>query len=346
VTDRTERGSRQRPFDSAIVGGGPAGLSAAIYLGRMRRDALVIDDLAGRSLWSQVNRNYLGFPDGIEAAELRLLGQRQAHRYGATHWDGRVEDAIADDGLFRLEVAPSGASEQGSDENVAVEERMLDRVGAERISAPRSVFARTLVLATGVDDDFPEFVGRDECVGTSLFWCTICDGYESSGQRTLVIGHDEEAVSTALQILQFTDRVMLVSGRSRFEVPEERLAEARAEGVAVHESTIHEYRNDHGCIRAVRLADEPATVLAPDIVFAVVEHHPKNALALRLGLGVDELGYVLTDSEMKTSLAGVFAAGDVTRLHNHQVSSAVHEGGMAAAAANYFLYRPVQKASR
>ena len=76
--------------DCVVVGGGPAGLSAAVNLGRMRRSVMVVDDRDGRSLWSQINRNYLGFPDGIPAAEIRLLGRRQAARYGARFLLGRV----------------------------------------------------------------------------------------------------------------------------------------------------------------------------------------------------------------------------------------------------------------
>src|SRR5438093_13563997 len=70
-------------YDCAIIGGGPAGLSAAVYMGRMRRGVVVIDDKSGRSTWHQVNRNYLGFPDGVHAIALRELGETQARRYGA-----------------------------------------------------------------------------------------------------------------------------------------------------------------------------------------------------------------------------------------------------------------------
>src|SRR5512140_3036491 len=89
-------------FDCVIIGGGPAGRSAAVNLGRMRRSVLVIDDRDGRSLWSQINRNYLGFPDGIPAAEIRLQGRRQAARYGARFLLGRVTAADRDGDLFRL----------------------------------------------------------------------------------------------------------------------------------------------------------------------------------------------------------------------------------------------------
>ena len=82
-----------RQVDCAIVGGGPGGLSAAVCLARMRRSVLVIDDRDGRSLWGQTNRNYLGFPNGISAAEIRLAGRRQAARYGTRFLSGRVAAA-------------------------------------------------------------------------------------------------------------------------------------------------------------------------------------------------------------------------------------------------------------
>jgi thioredoxin reductase (NADPH) len=78
-------------------------------------------------------------------------------------------------------------------------------------------------------------------------------------------------------------------------------------------------------------------------VFAVTPKHPNTALARQLGIKLDANGYILADDEQKTNVPGVYAAGDATRLHNHQISSAVHEGGMAAAAANYYLYGDLQK---
>src|SRR5664279_676901 len=96
----------EREVDCAIIGGGPAGLSAAVCLSRMRRSVLVIDDRDGRSLWGQTNRNYLGFPDGIPAAEIRLQGRRQAARYGTKFLNGRVV-AASHDGLFHLRVESS-----------------------------------------------------------------------------------------------------------------------------------------------------------------------------------------------------------------------------------------------
>jgi thioredoxin reductase len=88
--------------DCVVIGGGPAGLSAAVNMGRMRRSVIVVDDRDGRSLWGQTNRNYLGFPDGIPAAEIRFAGRRQAARYGARFVHGHVRAASAVPGPERL----------------------------------------------------------------------------------------------------------------------------------------------------------------------------------------------------------------------------------------------------
>src|SRR3954454_18817765 len=113
-------GSRGEPFDCAIIGGGPAGLSAAIYLGRLRRTTVVIDAHEGRSLWYQVNHNYLGFPDGVEAAELRKLGRRQATNYGTLFGNGEVTGIQHDGDLFCVQLGPAlpldAEPEQGSQE--------------------------------------------------------------------------------------------------------------------------------------------------------------------------------------------------------------------------------------
>src|SRR5437868_7064693 len=105
--DVPDLGRRDEPFDCAIIGGGPAGLSAAVYLGRLRRTTVVIDAHEGRSLWYQVNRNYLGFPDGIEAAELRKLGRRQAANYGTRFREGDVAHIERTGDLFCLEMTPA-----------------------------------------------------------------------------------------------------------------------------------------------------------------------------------------------------------------------------------------------
>jgi thioredoxin reductase (NADPH) len=342
-------GAAVRVCDCAVIGGGPAGLSAAVNLARMRRSVLVIDDRDGRSLWSQINRNYLGFPDGIPAAEIRLQGRRQAARYGAGFLLGRVTAADHDAGLFRLRVegdvtGDAGIDSAGTDANVTRDEEMGRSLGEVKAGTSEEVLARTVILATGVRDPFPKFPGRDECVGRSLFWCIACDGYETIGCSVGVVGHNEDAVEMALAMLEFTDRITIAAGRAGgFSVPDSRLADLTANGIVVHHWPVSGYPNENGQIQALVLGDPKKTRIPVEMVFTAHTPTARNEIARQLGVNLNALGQIVVDTEQHTNLPGVYAAGDATSVHDHQVSAAVHEGNQAACAANYFLYRAVQK---
>jgi thioredoxin reductase (NADPH) len=323
--------------DCVVVGGGFAGLSAAINLGRMRRSVLLVDE-RDRFQWRHIYHNYLGFPDGVSALELRRLGWRQATEYGARLVLGRVTTAAAAEGdRFRLRLGPPAWPKEGRDPDMAAMFGEVPEGGVE-------VLARTLVLGTGVMGHFPEFPGRDECVGVSLFWCIHCDGYESIDKTVGVVGHDEEAIQTALGLLDFTPRVTIVAGRPEgFEVAASRLADLTGEGIAAHPHAVAQYRNSNGQMQALILDDAARTLIPVEHVYTVCRSVPTNDLARQLGVELNPAGYIVVDTTQHTSVPGVYAAGDVTALHNHQVSAAVHEGNEAAASANYYLYRPVQK---
>jgi thioredoxin reductase (NADPH) len=304
-----------RTYDCAIVGGGPAGLSAAIYMGRMRRSVVVIDDDQGRSNWHQVNRNYLGFVDGIHATSLRDVGEKQASKLGVRFLAARA----------------TGASYVGEES---------DRVFTVETSKGL-VRARTLILCTGVRDRFPEFEGSEECIGQSMFWCIICDGYESIGKKIIVLGHNERAASLALQLRVFTEDITLVSWDEPFNLPAEKLALLNEHGVKTHDSGCNLFTCSKGQLEKIKLED--GTELELDMVFVAQWIEPNTQLAQQLDVYLDPHGYIVADAEQCTNVGGVYAAGDVTKLNNHQITSAVHEGGMAAAAANYFLYEDWQK---
>jgi thioredoxin reductase (NADPH) len=303
-------------YDCAVVGAGPAGLSAALYMGRMRRSVVVIDDREGRSTWHQVNRNYLGFPDGIHASKLREVGRQQIEKYDVTFLSATAEEVRA--------------------EGEGWETRFHFK------TTRGSVTARTVILATGVDDSFPEFEGSMECIGRTMFWCIICDGYETIDKRIVVLGHNERAASLALELLVFTDKVTLVSWDEPFDVGQEKMATLKEHGVAVYDSTCEIYRcASEGELASVVLGD--GTEIELDSLFVAQHMQPNTQLANQLGIMLDEHGFIVVDVEQVTNVEGVYAAGDCTKLYNHQVSSAVHEGGMAAAAANYFLYEDWQR---
>lgn len=302
-------------YHCAIVGAGPAGLSAALYLGRMRRSVIVVDAGRGRSTWHQINRNYLGFLDGIHATALREIGEKQAGRYGAV-----FHDALA----TAVTMTGDGAERRF---------RLTTTAG--------DITARTIILANGVSDKFPEFEGSDECIGKSMFWCIICDGYEAADKRIVVLGHGDRAATLALELLIFTPHVTLVSWDEKVSIAEERLGLLKDHGIQVYDSTCSVYQCTDGQLSFVQLDD--GTKLELDMLFVAQRMEPNNELAKQLNIRLDEHGFVITDSEQITNVEGVFAAGDLTKLNNHQVTSAVHEGGMAAAAANYYLYEEWQK---
>ncbi|HYP39845.1 MAG TPA: NAD(P)/FAD-dependent oxidoreductase, partial [Chloroflexia bacterium] len=254
-------------------------------------------------------------PDGIHATALRELGAMQASNYGVEFLQARATDVqMYGDGRERRFCIATRAG---------------------------SVVARTLILATGVSDRFPEFEGSMECIGKSMFWCIICDGYEAIDKRIVVLGHNDRAASLALELLVFTSHVTLVSWDEPLDLSEQKLRTLKEHGIAVHECGCKVYHCSKGQISSITL--ENGSELELDMLFVAQWIEPNTQLAKKLSITLDEHGYILTDAEQNTNVEGVYAAGDVTKLHNHQVTSAVHEGGMAAAAANYYLYEDWQK---
>ena len=298
-------------WDCVIVGGGPAGLSAAIYMGRFRRRTLVVDAGDGRWSYGQVNQNYLGFPSGVGARRLHELGKAQAERFGVCFLSGTVT------GIERLEK------------------------GYALRTSNRRLRARTVVWASGVRDHWPEFAGARRLVGKRLFWCLLCDGWRTWRRRVLVLGNDDAAARTTLQFLTYTrDLTLLVDpARSRLSArSEEKLA---ARGVEVIRGGVRSVRAPrNGCLD-VRL--DNGRRLRPYYLFSLLGSAARTQELRGLGLPLTPKGHVLVDDHCRTRLPGFFAAGDVTDKHSHQVVAAVHEGAIAAQAANQVLYPPAQK---
>ena len=299
--------------DTLIVGGGPAGLSAAIYLARARRTTIVIDGQQGRSYGPQVNENYLGFPRGIKASRLRELGQKQAQRFGARVVQGTLESATC------------------VDENEFV---LAGDCGEWR--------ARSVIVATGVTDIWPSFPHVDHYVGRSLFWCITCDGFRALNRRTILIGADDEAATTACQFLTYTRKLVFVAAgvSGNVTISPEKLQIMRDQGIEVVDGAIDKVEGARGMVRRVTVN---GTRYDAELLFSLLGSVPNSRLAASLGVLLDEKSYIRIDDEQRTNVARVYAAGDVTGPYAHQVTSAVHEGAMAAQTTNYDLYPPFQQ---
>ncbi len=297
----------QRAYEVLIIGGGPAGLSAALYLARYDRRVALFDAGQGRSTWHQVNHNYLGFPGGVPARRLRELGHQQLADYPQVAiFEHKIEH------LERWEQGFAAHSQAG-------------------------VWLGTaLIVCTGVIDHYPHFDGWDEYVGRSLFWCITCDGYSCKGARVVVMGNSDQTAVEALQLQRFTDKLTLLTQSHQHTISpllQRRLEAAR---IPLIVDKLDRVIGQDGYFKAIRT--QRGQWLDLDQLFSVQGTTPQSELAAQLGVHLSEQGYIEVDSEQRTNVPGIFAAGDVTRLHSHQISTAVHEGGQAASAANYYLY--------
>lgn len=296
-------------YEVLVVGGGPAGLSAALYLARYDRRTALFDAGQGRSTWHQVNHNYLGFPGGIAARELRARGRRQLAEYGhVTVLERRVEE-LAREGEWFVARGQSGAWR-----------------------------GRAVILCTGVVDHYPHFEGWEEYVGRSMFWCITCDGYACKGERVVVLGTTDAAAAEALQLRRFTDRLTLLTDSHESRIGDRFLARLQRAGIPLIVDKIAAVEGAGGMLDEI--ITKRGRRIKANQIFCQHGATPQTELARQLGVRLAANGYIETDDEQHTSVPGVFAAGDVTRLFAHQVSTAVHEGGQAANAANYFLYPP------
>jgi thioredoxin reductase (NADPH) len=299
--------------DAIIVGAGPAGLSAAIYMARYDRSCVVFDAGHGRSTHHQMNHNDLGFPGGVPAVKLRELGRAQLAEYPQIDWEHhKVVDCKRDGDEFVAE----------------------GQFG--------SVRARVVIICTGVLDHYPHFHGWEQYVGHSMFWCITCDGYSSKGKNILVIGHTNGAAGEAVQLSRFSNRLTVLTNSHVNEIDDKYQARLEKFGIEVIHDKIERAIGTEGQFEAV--LTEEGRHIPLDALFCTQGATPEVQLAVDLGVKLYENGYIDTDIEQKTNVPGVYAAGDVTRIHSHQVTTAVHEGATAASAANYYLYPAELKA--
>lgn len=300
-------------YDCVIIGGGPAGISAAIYLARFNRRVLVVDSEAtGRWKTHEINENYLGFPEGIATVKLRALGKEQAERFGAQF----VTDTI----------------------------RSLEKNNHFLSQGDLTTYeSRTVILASGVTDNYPPFDKSEECLGNSLFWCITCDGPKTLKKRVLIVGSSDEALTTALHFLTFTEHIAIVTNREsgNWTLSDEMKTRLSTHHIPVYEGKIATVISEQGKISEVTLAG--GETIATDFVFNLQDAVPNSDLAKSLGVKTGRNGYILTDHEQRTNRDRFYAAGDVTKLFSHQIVTAAHEGATAATTANYDLYHAYQK---
>jgi thioredoxin reductase len=285
--------------DVIVVGGGPAGLAAALWCGRYSRSVLVFDDGTQRNLVAHASHGYLG-SDRIDPVAFLAAARRDALAYPTVTIEAaRLDGARRGGGGFEV----TGGGQMWS----------CDR----------------LILATGVADLVPDVPGFGELYGTSVFHCSCCDGYESRDQQVVAIGWGDHAAGFALDLLAWGAKVSLVTGGHAFEGDRGALDALRANGVEVVDEPIVELEHRAGALTAARLAS--GRELAATRAFFSIGHRPRTDLAAQLGCEVDGLGYVAVDTHGATSVPHVYAAGDITP-GEQLVQTAAAEGAVAGIA--------------
>ena len=265
--------------DAIIVGGGPAGLAAALTLGRSHRSVLLIDAGQGRNAPAAAVHNLLAH-DGTPPEELRRIGRAQLARYpGVQLREASVDDALALAGEgFRLEL----------DDGDGVE-------------------ARRLVLATGLADELPAIDGLAALWGRSAFHCPYCHGFEVSGRRLAVLGAGPERVRLALQLTRFTDDLVVCADGEPH--PRDQAELLAAAGVPVRGEPVTRFEGKDGQLGRIVL--ERGAPLDRDAVFIPTRLRQRSDLARRLGCALLPDGCVEVDELARTSVPGIYAAGDM-----------------------------------
>jgi len=306
-------GGDERPiYDLIIIGGGPAGLTAAIYAGRaaLKTLALTGPGPGGQISVTDVVENFPGFPEGISGVELAQRMQSQAERFGA-------------------QVIPDTATEVDFSTSPLV---------VRTYSA--TYRARTVIIATGAVPRLLGVPGEAEFLGRGVSTCATCDGFFYQGKKVVVVGGGDSAIDEGLLLTKFASEVIVVHRRDQLramKIYQER-AFANPKMRFVWDSVVEEILGKQTVtgVRVRNVKTGETAVIEADGVFIYVGMKPGTELFAGQ-VELDEDGYVLTNQHQHTSVPGVFAAGDVQNPDFRQVVVAASSGAVAAMEADRFL---------
>ncbi|MBJ7484929.1 NAD(P)/FAD-dependent oxidoreductase [Brevundimonas sp.] len=280
-----------------IIGAGPAGLTAATYLGRFLRRVVVADAGEPRACWIPLSHNMPGFPAGITGAAILSRLREQAEEYGAVIEAGSVEAV-----------------------------KVVDAGFVARLNG-RDVHARAVLMATGVVDHHPDLPGVEDAVRRSLVRiCPICDAYEATGKAVAVIGASDMGVREAAFMRTYSDRVTLIHVGEPGALTERAALERL--GIDLVETPIEQVHLEGDRVTALSWGGRQT---AFDMVYSALGTSANAVLARTLAAALCDDGRLLVDDHQMTSIPGFYAAGDVVRGLN-QIAVATAEAAIAATA--------------
>jgi thioredoxin reductase len=300
-------------WDAIVVGGGPAGLAAALWLGRYRRRVLLFDAGEPRNEPAWAVHGYPGIVDP-SPLELRRRLQQQALGEGAEISAGEI---------------------------VRVEGRKDDFTA--HAHSGESHRARRIILAYGLRDYLPDIEGIEELYGTSVFHCADCDGPSFANTQIGVIGWDRHGVGLALYLRHWTSQITLLTHGNDLDLDDDDAGVVRKNGIRVENRRIARVTGHGGNLTQAEFDDEDPVRM--DALFFHLGSEPRCELAQQLDCALDDDGYVTVDRGQETSVPGVHAVGDITG-HPHLASIAAAEGVRAALGIHRSLLPPDRELGR
>ena len=297
-------------MDCLIIGGGPAGLTAAIYLARFQRRFLVVDMGASRCSWIPISHNHAGFPEGIAGSDLITRMRVQAERYGARIIRDRVE---------QMERSAEGFTAVLADGSRHEAKRVLLATGTEDVPPPLALPDRKQAVQHG-----------------RLRYCPICDAYEVRGRKVALAGSSRCRIHEALLLRGYTADLTLITLVHPWELPDEERPILAAAGITILEPPASELVLEDDAI-VVHTSD--GSVHSFDSIYVALGLSARSALAVALGAEHDADGAVTVDAHQQTTVPHLYAAGDVVQ-GLAQISVAMGQAAIAATAIHNGLPLP------
>ena len=303
----------QTLYDVVIIGGGPAGLTAGLYSSRAKLKTLLIERMimGGQVMTTTKVENYPGFPGGIDGPDLMIRFQEHCQEFGLETITGDV----------------TGLRLDGTDKILTVDDQ--------------EIRARAVIITTGAEPSKLEVPGETEFTGRGVSYCATCDGAFFREQEIAIVGGGDTAAEEALFLTRFASKVYLIHRRDSLRATkllQDRLF-ANDKIEVLWNSRIQEVKGDQTGMTSVVLgstANAETRELPLQGLFVAIGVTPKAHFLTEV-LELDPDGHILTDPECRTSLPGVFAAGDVRKKILKQIATAVGDGAVAAIMAEKYL---------
>ncbi|MGB9735439.1 MAG: thioredoxin-disulfide reductase [bacterium] len=313
--EKSEKAPQCDSYDCVIIGGGPAGMTAAIYTGRAKLKTLLLEEKAigGEIVVADIVENYPGFPKGISGADLTSAMEEQARSFGTE---------ICEIGAKSIELDGDNRIVNTTDE--------------------RRITAKTIIIAAGTENVKLNVPGEKRFTGRGVSYCAQCDGAFFRDREIIVVGGGDTAIGDAIFLTRFARKVYVVHRRDKLRA--EKILQERAFSIPtiefIWDSIVTEIKGKK-TVEAVTIKNLKTGETYDkkiDGVFIFIGTKPNTAFVKDI-IALDENGYIITNEEMETNQPGIFAAGDIRSKTVRQVATAVGDGAIAGSSAQKYIER-------